>query len=80
MTTLVANDAVQPQLEAPLRARTSGCWFQRLSPEQQLEVVAANERGVSSTEIAWVLKKWGEGAASSSLALHFRGGCACRRR
>lgn len=79
MTTSAVVDWSEVEVLEPPATREAGCWFQRLVPEQQIEVVAANERGFSLAEIAWVLKKWGEGMSPSSLSLHFRGGCACHR-
>ena len=78
MASLMTVDVPESEVRRPA-VRMAGCWFQRLMPEQQIEVVAAAERGASSAEIAWALKRWGEGATPSSLSLHLRGRCACRR-
>ena len=51
----------------------------RLKPRQQLELTAAIERGIPSSAISKVLRKWGYNVSDGTLARHRRGLCGCGR-
>ena len=59
------------------RRRNMGCWFLRLSPEQQAKVIAAQEKGYNYTQISNVVTSWGVEIGSTALGDHFRKSCAC---
>ncbi len=67
------------ELEAQRTIRKNRCWFQRLTSEQQHEVVAAREAGITFVNIARMLKGWGEHLTSPSVSRHFSDDCTCSR-
>ena len=59
------------------RANT-GCWFQKISSEQQRKVMAAHEAGYSQRAISKVLtEKWEKPTSRSRVGAHFAGECHC---
>ena len=65
------------EFEAVGKPKGAGCWFQRLTAEQQEKVTAAHEAGYSFPTITRVVNGWGIEIGRSRLGDHFRKGCSC---
>lgn len=63
-------------LGGPFR-RNMGCWFTRLTEEQQAKVVAAQAAGYNYKQINTVMVKWGVEIGTKTIGDHFRGDCSC---
>ena len=56
-----------------------GCWFSRLTEDQQAKVTAAKAAGHSNPTIAKVVTSWGVESTRSPVANHFAGACGCAK-
>lgn len=74
---MAAQGVALDEFAAVAKPNRRGCWFSRLTSEQQEKVTAAHEAGYSARTIARVVTSWGVRISNSPVGEHFRHGCSC---